>query len=127
MKKNALLDQALSGSIPDSEMPPALHASIMQAVRLAGPPEPRVGKQAIPRWLLVPAVALLVCVVLTWQFSSRPTTTGSALEHAGVALATSREMARTVPVTALAPLTQEWQRLNQDLDNTTQFLLAALP
>jgi len=36
-------------------------------------------------------------------------------------------MASTVPGTALAPLTEEWQRLNQDLDNTTQFLLATLP
>jgi hypothetical protein len=51
----------------------------------------------------------------------------SAFERAGATLATSEEMALAVPGAAVAPLTQEWQRLNQDLDNTTQFLLATLP
>jgi hypothetical protein len=127
MKKNAILDEALRGSVPASEMPPALHASIMDAVRLAGPPAPPMRKQSIARWLLAPAVALLVCAVWAWHFGSRPAAPHIAFERAGSALATSREMARAVPGAALAPLTQEWQRLNQDLDNTTQFLLAALP
>jgi hypothetical protein len=36
-------------------------------------------------------------------------------------------MARTMPAAALAPLTEEWQRLNQDVDATAAFLLATLP
>jgi hypothetical protein len=59
--------------------------------------------------------------------ASRPAAAQSAFERAGTTLAASEEMAWTAPATAVAPLTEEWQRLNQDLDNTAQFLLAALP
>ena len=36
-------------------------------------------------------------------------------------------MASAVPSTMLAPLADELKRLNQDLDNTAQYLLASLP
>jgi hypothetical protein len=36
-------------------------------------------------------------------------------------------MARAVPSAVVAPLTDELQKLNQDLNNTAQFLLASLP
>jgi hypothetical protein len=68
-----------------------------------------------------------MCALSAWHVASRPTPARGAFEPAGRALTTSEEMASTVPGTALAPLTEEWQRLNQDLDNTTQFLLATLP
>jgi hypothetical protein len=127
MKKNAPLDLALRSSVPDSEIPPALHSSIMRALQGAGPSASPARKPAIVRWLPIASVVALACAAWAWHLGPNSAPPQSAFERAGMALATGQEMARAVPVTALAPLTEEWQRLNQDLDNTAQFLLATLP
>jgi len=121
------LDGALRSSVPEPTMPPALHASIMSAVRAAGSSASPPGTAPAHRWLAVSAVAALVSAIWIWHAVSKPPPARSAFERAGMALATSQEMARTMPDTALGPLTDEWQRLNQDFDNTAQFLLATLP
>jgi hypothetical protein len=127
MKKNAQLDQALRRAVPESEMPPALHASIMRAVQGAGAPAPPLSKPSVLRWLSACVLIALIGGAWVWHTNFRAGQSRSAFERAGLALAASREVAQAAPVTALAPLTEEWQRLNQDLDNTAQFLLAALP
>ena len=121
------LDHALRDSVPQPEPPPALHASIMRALRMDARPVPSVRKSSILRWLPAPAFAVLVCALCVWHFTSVRSPSRNAFETASTALAAGGEMARAVPGTALAPLTEEWQRVNQDLDNTAQFLLAALP
>lgn len=122
------LDQALRNSPPKQEAPPALHASIMRSVCEIRRPAPLARKpSSIARWLPAPALAALVCALLAWYNASVRTPSRTAFAHAGTALTTSGEIARTAPATALAPLTEEWQRLHQDLDKTAEFLLAALP
>ena len=127
MKKKALVEQFLRRSVPQTGMPPGLHGSIMRAVQTSGPPLPAERKASLGSWVPVLAVVALIGTVWAWHLGLRPAPTPSAFERAGTALATSREMARAVPATALAPLNEEWRRLNQDLDNTAQFLLASLP
>lgn len=126
MNNDAPLDQALRGSARAPEAPATLHASIMCAVQTAGPPLPPVCKPSFARWLAVPVVAVLLGAVWAWK-SASPAPRQIALETAGTALAKGADMARTAPDAALAPLTDEWQRVNLDLHNTAQFVLAALP
>ena len=127
MKEYRPLDQVLRGTVPELEVPPGLHTSIMRAVRTLGPPILPARRPASLRWLSAPLLAALFCALWAWHMGSRPAAAQSAFERAGTTLAASEEMAWTAPATAVAPLTEEWQRLNQDLDNTAQFLLAVLP
>jgi hypothetical protein len=127
MKRNAQLEEALRRSVPDSEIPPALHTSIIRAVQRAGPPVATVRRRSTARWVPAAAALALACALWAWHAGSRTALPPSGLERASAALATSQKMAQAAPVAALAPLTEEWQRLNRDLDNTAQFLLAALP
>jgi hypothetical protein len=127
MKKNAILEDALRRSVPDADVPSALHVSIMDSVRLAGAPAPFARKWPGSAWLLAPAVALIVCAASAWHLWVQPALRQRAVQGAGTALIVGQQMARAVPGTALSPLMQEWQRLNKDLDNTAQFLLAAVP
>jgi hypothetical protein len=124
---SSALDQALRSSVPQPEPPSDLHASIMRSVRGAGRLALPAPKASIVRWLPAPAFAALVCALWAWHVVSVQAPARSALARASTALAASGEIARMVPTTALAPLTEEWQRLNQDLNNTAEFLLAALP
>ena len=127
MKEYKPVDQALRDAVPELEVPPGLHTSIMGAVRTLGPTIPSARKPSSLRWLPASALVALFCVVWAWHMGSKPAPAQSTFERAGTALATGEEMALAVPGAAVAPLTQEWQRLNQDLDNTTEFLLATLP
>jgi hypothetical protein len=127
MKEYRPVDQALRNSVPELEVPPGLHTSIMHAVRTRGLPAPPVQRPSSWRWLPAPMLVALFCAVWAWHLASKPPPARGAFERAGTALATSEEMARAVPATAVAPLIEEWQRLNQDLDNTAQFLVATLP
>jgi hypothetical protein len=121
------LHEALKNSVPEPEAPPALHASIIGAVRRVGRPVPAARKPSIARWLPAPAFAALVCALCVWHFTSARTPSRAVIAHASTALATGGEILRMVPATALGPLTEEWQRLHQDLNNTAEFLLATLP
>ena len=127
MKEYRPVDQALRNAVPALEVPPGLHTSIMVAVRTLGPPIPSVRKPSSLRWLPAPLLVALFCALWAWHMASKPAAAQSAFERASTTLAASEEMAWTAPGTAVAPLTEEWQRLNQDRDNTAQFLLASLP
>ncbi len=88
---------------------------------------PPARKSSVVRWLPAPAVAVLVCALLAWHVASVRAPSRTVLSHATTVLVTSGEITRRVPATALSPLTQEWQRLHQDLDRTAELLLATLP
>jgi hypothetical protein len=49
------------------------------------------------------------------------------LATANNALELSEQITQTMPAAVMAPLSDEWQGLNRDLQNTAQFLLASLP
>ena len=124
------LDRALKQTVPRPEMPPSLHRSIMQAVRAANRPAPAQRDFAVLRWLPVPTLAVLVLLAIWWVARGPvqpPVQDTQSLAAATTALDLGSEMARAVPSAVVSPLANELERLNRDLDNTAQFLLASLP
>jgi hypothetical protein len=124
------LDRALRQPAPEPEVPASLHRSIMQAVQAADRPV-RAGRQLLwLRWAPLPALAAIVLLAVWWGLhspvrQSAPDT--QSLAAATAALEMSGQLARAVPSAMVAPLSGELERLNRDLDNTAQFLLASLP
>lgn len=127
----ATLDGALKRTAPNPHAPPVLHGSIMRAVRAIERPEAKAQRQrAFLRWVPAPVVVVLglMMVLNAARGPVRPPIQAThPLTDATTALRVSGEMARAVPSAVVSPLTDELQRLNQDLDNTAQFLLASLP
>jgi hypothetical protein len=126
----AELDRALKQTVLRPETPPSLHGSIMHAVRAAKRPAPARRELAVMRWLPVPALAALVLLAIWWVAYGPvkpPTQDTHSLAAATTALDLGGEMARAVPSVVITPLSNELDRLNRDLNNTAQFLLASLP
>ena len=124
------LDRALKQTVPRPETPPSLHRSIMQAVRAANRPAPAPRELAVLRWLPVPALAVLVLLAVWWVARGPvkpPVHDTQSLAAATTALDLGGQMAQAVPSAVVTPLSNELERLNRDLNNTAQFLLASLP
>jgi hypothetical protein len=124
------VDRALKQCTPKPQAPAGLHRSIMQAVRTAERPAAAPAGLAFLRWAAAPvAVALaLVAVWLTLRGPAVPPTQATqSLAAATTALEMSGKLAQTMPSAVVAPLSDELARLNRDLDNTAQFILASLP
>jgi len=127
----AALDRALKRTVPTPHAPPSLHGSIMRAVRSAHRPaaDPR-NEWAFLRWLPVPVAVVITLAAILHQAREPvrpPAKSTQPLAVATTALQVGGEMARAVPSAVVAPLTDELQKLNQDLNNTAEFLLASLP
>ena len=123
------LDRALKETAPRAEAPASLHQSIMQAVRAANRPAAAPRQPSVLRWVPVPVFAVMVVLGVVWMLQSpvRTVQTGQPLAAATTALQLGNQMVRTMPTAVVAPLSDEWERLNRDLDKTAQFLLASLP
>lgn len=124
------LDLALKRDPPRPQVPPGLHHSIMRALRTANRPTATRQGLAFPRWVAAPVVAALALAAV-WQMPrgpARPPAQGTrSLAAAATALEMSSQLAQTVPSAVVAPLSDELERLNRDLDNTAEFILASLP
>jgi hypothetical protein len=124
------LHRALTQSVPIIETPAFLHDSIMQAIQAADRQAPAQRSPVLLRWAPVPALALVMLLAVWWALRSplQPAhRDAQPLAAATAALEVSGEMARTVPSAVVAPLSEELERLNLDLNNTARFLLASLP
>jgi hypothetical protein len=124
------LDRTLRQNPPRPQAPPGLHRLIMQAVRAAEGSAAAPRGLAILRWVAAPAVAMLAMAVvwLALRSPARPPAQGSqSLDAAATALEMGGQLPQTVPAAVVAPLSGELEKLNRDLDNTAQFLLASLP
>jgi hypothetical protein len=128
--ETAAVDEALRTSPPEMKTPVGLHSSIMHAIH--SETEELRQPQIIPwlRWLAAPAVTALV--LAGFWLVIRPTGDPKSpafvpLAAASTALELPHQIARTVPAGVLAPLSEEMDRVNQDLDRTKQFLIASLP
>ena len=127
----AALDRALKQTAPRPHAPPSLHGSIMRAVQAVERPAANARRElAFLRWLPVPVAALLALTVV-WHAARGPARLpvqdAQSLAVATTALQVSGEMARAVPSAVVTPLADELKKLNLDLNNTAQFLLASLP
>jgi hypothetical protein len=124
------LDRALKETAPKVEAPASLHRSIMQAVRAADRPAAAQSQPTLLRWLPAPVLAVMLVLAAVWALRSPVRTPGQnakSLAAAGTALQLGDQMVRTMPAAMVAPLSDELDRLNRDLDKTAQFLLASLP
>jgi hypothetical protein len=124
------LERALKQAPPRPQAAPGLHRSIMQAVRMAERPQAAPRGLVFLRWVAAPVVAALALVAV-WQALRGPVAPPSkgtpSLAAATTALEMGGQLAQTVPSAVVAPLSDELARLNRDLDNTAQFILASLP
>ena len=123
----AALDAELRATAPRAQAPTSLHRSIMRAVRAADRPSTSTGRLAFLRWMAMPAGAALALLVAWHSLQQSQTQEKPSLSAAASALEVGGQMARAVPSAVVAPLSQELQGLNQDLDNAAQYLLASMP
>jgi hypothetical protein len=106
---------------------PALHDSIMRAVRVAARQEqPRRASWA--KWVAAPASIAALAMVCFWISFHRPAPAGGqSMDGAVMVLEMSEKMPHTMPSLVMAPLDDEWARVNRDLQNTKEILLASFP
>lgn len=130
----AAVDQTLTKTRPEPTAPASLHASIMRAVHSAESSEHPGWQNFWPR--LIPASALALLILLSifgvHRFSHpaaviSPVAETSSLAIASSALETGGNLVRAMPGAALSPLSDEMVRLNRDLTNAQNYLLASLP
>jgi hypothetical protein len=133
-KQAVSLKRALKATpAPASEPPPGLHEDIMRAVRAGARPATQVRELVLWRWLPAPALAALVLLAVwgalrpAWDSSRRAAAERAGLGPAVAVLDLGERVAQSMPSEMVAPLSEEWERLNRDLDRTQQFLLASLP
>ena len=124
------LDRALRQPAPKPEVPASFHRSIMQAVQAADSPVRAGGHRTLLRWVPISALAAIILLAVWWAVprpARQPAPDTQSLAAATTALEMSAQLAHAVPSAMVAPLSGELERLNRDLDNTAQFLLASLP
>jgi hypothetical protein len=127
------LDGALKSAQSRNDPPPWLHGWIMRSVR-----KDAIPKQA-PHWPVrvawaSGAVAVLALALLCWTIYSsrrpqlqRQEADSGSFEAASSALRLGNDMAQIAPMAMVAPLSNELDHLNKDLNKTADFLLASLP
>ncbi len=129
----ARLGRLLRTSVPGGEIPSDLHRSIIHAVRASARPSRFVW----PAWafkLAAPALALVLGVVLC-MYPQPPVSvvpraalaTPQSLTAGPAALALGEQVTVDGPAAMLAPLSDELERLNQDVQRAATAFLAALP
>jgi hypothetical protein len=123
-RRTEALGRALR-SVPPAQ--PALHDSIMRSVRNAARrEEPR--RALVSSWLTAAATVAALTIACGWAIYHRPATAGrQSLDGAVMVLEMSEQMPNTMPKMVMAPLSDEWARVDHDVQNTTQVLLASFP
>jgi hypothetical protein len=122
------LERSLRTKAHQAFVPADLHDSIMTGIRNRGAKIDSRQDSASARWLRwmpAPALAASVIVGLVYYRSNtppEPTPTSMAL----ATLELGETMAQSLPV-AMKPLSEELDRVQQDLDQTAKFLAASLP
>jgi len=106
---------------------PSLHDSIMRAVRASAQ---RGQPRRAPGLSWLPASATLAALVVVCLWMSRPNPAPPerpSLDGPLMALEMSEQMPAAMPSMVMAPLSNEWARVNHDVQETTQILLASFP
>jgi hypothetical protein len=118
---------------PVAEPPPGLHRSIMRAVQAGAPESTPAREPVFGGWLPASALAALVLFTAWWAFrqgsvsSKHHASERDGLAPAAAALELGQQATQRMPAEMVAPLSEEWQRLNLDLDRAQEFLLASVP
>ena len=156
-ENTAALDETLKNTRPAPTAPSGLHAAVLRAVRSAenaGAAEFSGWEKFRQRLIPVSALGLLMILGLlgTDRYFRPPPVSGTGVSpvslHSEMApgsethgqdarattlalasstLETGDELVQTAPTAALAPLSDEMLRLNRDVINAQNYLLASLP
>jgi hypothetical protein len=132
------LERALKDSKPPSAAPPQLHSSIMGAIhatdRLTAGQSPTECGKSIPAlwrapWLAAPALAVVLIAGVCWICLRPSPAPGrlSTLAAASTAIDVSSQVAQAVPSAVMAPLSDEWERIESDCNGGVEAVLASLP
>ena len=131
------LESALRESTPKTEFPATLHNSIMRAIHAVRREDANQASGfamfegfAKTRWLPAAGFAGLVLLGVLIAIHNRPertTSNSQALRQMSAAFTASQEIVDALPSVTVGPLSDELDKVNQDLDRTAEFLLATLP
>lgn len=109
----------------------------MRAVRAANLERPTrlsaiVLLQRLARIGLIPLTGLTTVIVLGFWLAlhngpAKNSSTPRSMPDISTAFTRSQEMVKALPSVAVGPLSDELDKVNRDLDRTTDFLLAAVP
>lgn len=131
---SSALDTALKNSKPEPPIAASLHASIMHAVRRGNSKQTQSRPNTWLRSFAIPSLALLTLSAALWFNHTRsdiktPPAISEIqpLREASTALELAGNTLESAPTKAIAPLSDEMQRLSLDVDNARQFLLASFP
>jgi ferric-dicitrate binding protein FerR (iron transport regulator) len=123
-KRAQALGQTLRNLPPSA---PPIHDSIMRAVRSAARPAPP-RRAPVLFWLSTSGAVAAVAAVCFYLTYLHPKLSGQqALDTPVAVLEMGENMSKTMPSFVMSPLSNEWARVDHDLQSTTQVLLASLP
>jgi len=126
------LDRALRDQPPLPSAPDTLHQSIMRAVRDSGR-ETHAPRRTSIIWISsAAAAAAAICIwIIARPTPQSPPPIASqgeqTLAAAQRAWDMSKEVSRTMPAAVVGPLSNELASVDQDVRDTTKFILATLP
>ena len=128
------LEFALRDSAPVAEFPSGLHDSIMRAVKNARCKEGSaisgfdVMRRFVQvRWLPITGLNALVIVGIWLIVQNRTEHVVSPLPEISTAFTASQKVVDALPSVTVGALSDELDKVNQDLNRTADFLLATLP
>jgi hypothetical protein len=123
-RRTETLGQALRRPPPTG---PSMHDSIMRAVRAAARPAP-ARRSPVAAWLVATtALAGLALAFLLTADHRQTTLRGTSMDGAVTVLEMSEHIPNTIPSFVMSPLSNEWARVDRNLQDTKQVLLASLP
>jgi hypothetical protein len=131
------LESTLRGAPPRTEFPVALHDSIMRAVHAAHREERAqvsafatfqrfVQMRGVPVTGFA-SVVVLGALLMLHNHPESPNLNPETLPEISAAFSASQEMVDAIPSVTVGPLSDELDKVNQDLDRTAKFLLATMP
>jgi hypothetical protein len=124
-QRTEILGRALRLAPPPVE--PALRDSIMRAVRAAARAEPS-RRAPVSVWRAATAAVAAVAVVCLWTAHHHPAPPGrQSLDGAVAVLEIGEQIPGAMPSLVMSPLSNEWDRMDRNLRDTTQVLLASFP
>lgn len=131
------LEMLLRESPPQTAIPGTLHDSIMRAIN-ATKKEERISDSGFARfwrflqvrWMPVSGLAGIILLGLLLAFHNRSETgnwNSQAITQISAAISASQEAVDALPSVTVGPLSDELEKVNQDVERTAKFLLATLP
>jgi hypothetical protein len=119
--------KAFAADLPPPANDSALHNDIMRAVRAAAREE-QSRPAPIFAWLTATATVAGIVVISLWIGRPVPPLTAQIpMDAPQAVLEMSQKAQSTVPDAMIAPLTNEWAKVNRDVQNTGAILAASFP